>query len=163
MTSTSPLVRIHTSTNSAWRKQVSRRVPFRVPRARRSARSSPANSSTSSRGTSNMARYAINVGSSAGLDLVEENSLPRTPRPSPYPHVTGVSGPHPADLVEITSVQNHIVAVPLELHHWILPDEPGIQRVVQKEIRQQRGDRRALRSPFRRVRTASVRVLHRGQ
>src|SRR3954454_3158285 len=52
-----------------------------------------------------MARYAINVGSSAGLDLVEENSLPRTPRPSPYPHVTGVSGPHPADLVEITSLQ----------------------------------------------------------
>src|SRR4051794_9226239 len=51
-----------------------------------------------------MARYAINVGSSAGLDLVEENSLPRTPRPSPYPHVTGVSGPHPADLVEITSI-----------------------------------------------------------
>src|SRR4051794_21489090 len=51
-----------------------------------------------------MARYAINVGSSAGLDLVEENSLPRTPRPSPYPHVPGVSGPHPADLVEITSL-----------------------------------------------------------
>src|SRR3954454_173198 len=52
-----------------------------------------------------MARYAINVGSSAGLDLVEENSLPRTPRPSPYPHITGVSGPHPADLVEITSLR----------------------------------------------------------
>ena len=72
----------------------------------------------------------------------------------------------PADELRLPSsraVQNHIVAVPLELHHWILPDEPGIQRVVQKEIRQQRGDRRALRSPFRRVRTASVRVLHRGQ
>src|SRR4051794_21231802 len=56
-----------------------------------------------------MARYAINVGSSAGLDLVEENSLPRTPRPSPYPHVTGVSGPHPADLVEITSLRRSIL------------------------------------------------------
>jgi hypothetical protein len=38
------------------------------------------------------------------LDLVEKNSLPRTPRPSPHPHVIGVSGPHPADLVEITSL-----------------------------------------------------------
>jgi len=38
------------------------------------------------------------------LDLVEENSLPRAPRPSPHPHVIGVSGPYPADLVEITSV-----------------------------------------------------------
>jgi hypothetical protein len=38
------------------------------------------------------------------LDLVEENSLPRTPRPGPHPHVIGVLGPHPADLVEITSM-----------------------------------------------------------
>jgi len=38
------------------------------------------------------------------LDLVEENSLPRAPRPSPHPHVIGVSGPYPADLVEITSL-----------------------------------------------------------
>jgi hypothetical protein len=30
-----------------------------------------------------------------GLDLVQENSLPRTPRPSPHPHVIGASGPSP--------------------------------------------------------------------
>ena len=41
------------------------------------------------------------------LDLVEENSLPRTPRPGPHPHVIGVLGPHPADLVEITSLYPH--------------------------------------------------------
>jgi hypothetical protein len=45
------------------------------------------------------------------LGLVEENSLPRTPRPSPHPHVIGVSGPHPADLVEITSVPRGHAAV----------------------------------------------------
>src|SRR3954453_12383217 len=105
MTSTSPLVRIHTSTSSAWRKQVSRRVPVRVPRARRSACSSLASWRTSSRGTSSMARYAIHVGSSAGWTC-GENSLPRTPRPGPQPQVTRVSRPHPADLVEITSCEH---------------------------------------------------------
>ena len=40
-----------------------------------------------------------------GLDLVEENSLPRAPRPGPHSPTVGVSRPHPADLVEITSLE----------------------------------------------------------
>src|SRR4051812_19914977 len=67
------LVRNHTSTSTACLKQVSRRLPLRVPRARRSARNSLATSRTNSRGTLSMARYAITWGPRHGLDLVEEN------------------------------------------------------------------------------------------
>jgi hypothetical protein len=34
------------------------------------------------------------------------------------------------------AVQDNVVAVPLEPHHWDIPGKPGVQRVVQGQIRQ---------------------------
>jgi len=66
------------------------------------------------------------------LDLVEENSLPRTPRPGPHPHVIGVLGPHPADLVEITSLRRRfIIPVLVDVTH----QDPGEYQQVPDEFR----------------------------
>ena len=54
-----------------------------------------------------------------------------------------------------------VIAVPLKPHGHVIPGKPGIQRIVQEEIRQQRRYRRALWSPLDRENKTAIGVLDR--
>jgi hypothetical protein len=107
-------------------------------------------------------RRVLVLGPAPIVFAIHDPRLVRVKPQADFAHSRGDSAEHMLGLVPALAVHDSIVGVTLERAARELPSQPRIKRVVHEQVRQDRRDRRPLRSSSAALLKGAVRVLERG-